>query len=518
MLKHISNSASRYLILIFFLGLFTRLWFIHEKENLYGDELTSFSLAYNQPGWGDNVYELHKVYTSQDLRTLLFTDDRGGWEGFCDDISALWHNNRDGSHASLYYMALRCVSIGMPPTMSHAIWRVGAFNLLFYALTFYTLFLILCKLHPKDNRTHHQTLLFLMFIYSICPVSISNSVLAREYAMAEAFFTLWTLWSINVCQRLERHEEALSPSSLFTGCLLSALLLSVGYFNALYLLFTGFFLAFRFVQERRQREWWKFLILGCGCIVLCLTFYKGFFHFLHDDRLADVSRNTKGTDFLANFRTSLFALFYFAGKYILTPFVAIGLSFAAHWRWKHRKERTLTAMPRDFRWIAVCAALWFLIVLYVSPWKFTRYISACLPTLLIIVAWQFRHIPLRRRWTIAMLAAYMVYVWTGYPIENLERTRSFHWNCSSSPRILRYAPNNEENVNAKHAIPFLTDQQEEVLIASPDEILMYGRPDSVGIIRVYGPRSCSELMHYPGLVNHYEADNWDDCYEYRLRK
>lgn len=155
MLKHISNSASRYLILIFFLGLFTRLWFIHEKENLYGDELTSFSLAYNQPGWGDNVYELHKVYTSQDLRTLLFTDDRGGWEGFCDDISALWHNNRDGSHASLYYMALRCVSIGMPPTMSHAIWRVGAFNLLFYALTFYTLFLILANFTPKI--TGHAT-------------------------------------------------------------------------------------------------------------------------------------------------------------------------------------------------------------------------------------------------------------------------------------------------------------------------------------------------------------------------
>lgn len=513
-----SFSSSRYIILIFLLGLFTRVWFIHEKENLYGDELTSYSLAYNQPGWGDNVYQLHKIYTGKDLRTLLFHDDKGGWQGFADDISALWHNNRDGSHASLYYMALRCVSIGMPPTMKAAIQREGMLNLAFYALTFIALCMLFRKVYPSSHKGFNRTLSLLLLIYCVCPVSISNSVLAREYAMAEAFFTLWTLWCLDVCQRLMCKENALSAKRLAIGCLFSALLLSVGYFNAICLLFTGAFLALRFVQERRQYEWWKFVILAMGCILLCLAFYKGFFNFLHDDRLADVSRNTRGTDFVTNLKVSLFALFYFAGKYILTPFIALGIIFAINHRWKHRKERNSPIMSHDFRWIAVCTVVWFLIVLYVSPWKFTRYISACLPTLLIIVAWQFGKAPLKRRWTIAMLATYIIYVWSGYPIENLERTDSFHWNCSNNPRILRYAPNNEENINAKHAIPFLTDGQEEVLIAAPSEIETFGRADHSGVIRVYGPRACQELLSNPGLVGHYEADSWDDCYEYRFRK
>ncbi len=116
------------ILLVFFLALLTRLYWIHEKEYMYIDDPTSVSLAYNLPGWGKKTFEAGHILTGA-TPTMLHRRPRG-LEGLWDDLAALHHDNRDGSHASLYYMALRCALTGVDtPSTDMLIRRSCGLNL-----------------------------------------------------------------------------------------------------------------------------------------------------------------------------------------------------------------------------------------------------------------------------------------------------------------------------------------------------------------------------------------------------
>lgn len=137
------------ILLVFFLALLTRLYWIHEKEYMYIDDPTSVSLAYNLPGWGKKTFEAGHILTGKELRQQCYIDDRGGLEGLWDDLAALHHDNRDGSHASLYYMALRCALTGVDtPSTDMLIRRSCGLNLVFFGLSFLSMTLLLHMLFP----------------------------------------------------------------------------------------------------------------------------------------------------------------------------------------------------------------------------------------------------------------------------------------------------------------------------------------------------------------------------------
>ena len=81
---------------------------------------------------------IKRVHTKpKNLRKILFVDDCGGWKGYCSDVKSLWTDNRDPSHASLYYMLLRTALIGQNSTvLSDAVWRACGLNLLLFAVSF----------------------------------------------------------------------------------------------------------------------------------------------------------------------------------------------------------------------------------------------------------------------------------------------------------------------------------------------------------------------------------------------
>lgn len=85
----------------------------------------------------DYTYENNRIYTADELRKNLLTDNVGGLKGYCEDIKALWNDNRDPSHASLYYMLLRTSLIGSDsPSVRAVIIRGCGLNLVLFALSF----------------------------------------------------------------------------------------------------------------------------------------------------------------------------------------------------------------------------------------------------------------------------------------------------------------------------------------------------------------------------------------------
>ena len=216
------------ILLVFFLALLTRLYWIHEKEYMYIDDPTSVSLAYNLPGWGKKTFEAGHILTGKELRQQCYIDDRGGLEGLWDDLAALHHDNRDGSHASLYYMALRCALTGVDtPSTDVLIRRSCGLNLVFFGLSFLSMALLLRMLFP--GKTMLTT--FCLLLAYMNPVSVSNVLQAREYLMAEWLFVLWAYWCLRAAARIHNQQILWAPGTFTGGLAISAALLSCGYFG-----------------------------------------------------------------------------------------------------------------------------------------------------------------------------------------------------------------------------------------------------------------------------------------------
>lgn len=304
------------ILLVFFLALLTRLYWIHEKEYMYIDDPTSVSLAYNLPGWGKKTFEAGHILTGKELRQQCYIDDRGGLEGLWDDLAALHHDNRDGSHASLYYMALRCALTGVDtPSTDVLIRRSCGLNLVFFGLSFLSMALLLRMLFP--GKTMLTT--FCLLLAYMNPVSVSNVLQAREYLMAEWLFVLWAYWCLRAAARIHNQQTLWAPGTFTGGLAISAALLSCGYFNALFFGFTLLCLAVYSCRQHAYKDLGFYPVLGIASLLLCVLLYEGFFNFLHDARATEVADKMQGGDWLSNLRLTVIGLGYITALRILTP-------------------------------------------------------------------------------------------------------------------------------------------------------------------------------------------------------
>ena len=306
------------ILLVFFLALLTRLYWIHEKEYMYIDDPTSVSLAYNLPGWGKKTFEAGHILTGKELRQQCYIDDRGGLEGLWDDLAALHHDNRDGSHASLYYMALRCALTGVDtPSTDMLIRRSCGLNLVFFGLSFLSMTLLLHMLFP--GKTMLTT--FCLLLAYMNPVSVSNVLQAREYLMAEWLFVLWAYWCLRAAARIHNQQTLWAPGTFTGGLAISAALLSCGYFNALFFGLSLLCLAVYSCRQHAYKDLGFYPVLGIVSLLLCVLLYEGFFNFLHDARATEVADKMQGGDWLSNLRLTVIGLGYITAlRTVYQPF------------------------------------------------------------------------------------------------------------------------------------------------------------------------------------------------------
>ena len=283
---------------------------------MYIDDPTSVSLAYNLPGWGKKTFEAGHILTGKELRQQCYIDDRGGLEGLWDDLAALHHDNRDGSHASLYYMALRCALTGVDtPSTDVLIRRSCGLNLVFFGLSFLSMTLLLHMLFP--GKTMLTT--FCLLLAYMNPVSVSNVLQAREYLMAEWLFVLWAYWCLRAAARIHNQQTLWAPGTFTGGLAISAALLSCGYFNALFFGFSLLCLAVYSCRQHAYKDLGFYPVLGIVSLLLCVLLYEGFFNFLHDARATEVADKMQGGDWLSNLRLTVIGLGYITALRILTP-------------------------------------------------------------------------------------------------------------------------------------------------------------------------------------------------------
>lgn len=502
------------ILLVFFLALLTRLYWIHEKEYMYIDDPTSVSLAYNLPGWGKKTFEVGHILTGKELRQQCYIDDRGGLEGLWDDLAALHHDNRDGSHASLYYMALRCALTGVDtPSTDVLIRRSCGLNLVFFGLSFLSMALLLRMLFP--GKTMLTT--FCLLLAYMNPVSVSNVLQAREYLMAEWLFVLWAYWCLRAAARIHNQQTLWAPGTFTGGLAISAALLSCGYFNALFFGFTLLCLAVYSCRQHAYKDLGFYPVLGIASLLLCVLLYEGFFNFLHDARATEVADKMQGGDWLSNLRLTVIGLGYITALRILTPVWGTAIILYLVTLLVRKPKQPFHSHRLPGAWLFVCTMAWAVVVMWMANWKATRYISPSVPLCLVAVAYYLALGLQRVPKVLAgiFVAAFIAYAWCERPMEYVNRTSDREW-PSHAKRILLYGPDHEEKNTLLLITHFIGDKQEIAIVEHTTDIRHYVAEEDTTVY-VYGAKNSPDLQTEPGYKMEKEFNDWMSVYTFNFQ-
>lgn len=346
-------------ILFIFLAA-VRIYGIHTREELHPDEIFSVMIAQHNPTY---VTPLPKDTTLSglELKKMLIADHPVG-----QDIADLYVNNWDLPHASLYEMALRLSLIGMKSfSAQETALRGGWLNMIFFTVAFIGMTAICRRLFGKDTKGQLVALTTLAIAFG-CRMSVSDTLLVREYQMAEMFIVLLSLCFVDAFQFFLKEKK--TPLRLWiwtTLCIAGAL--STGYLNTFYIvMMLGGFSIAGFILRRPA------MILRCAAVavaglLIAWGLYLGFFNFL----IHPTVHTTRSFSRAADVPSLLF------GKFLLTDgLTTIGalLLFAALVLVADSKRRRELIRPELMIWMPLVAIASMYLVEYTSVLREERYI------------------------------------------------------------------------------------------------------------------------------------------------
>ena len=488
------------ILAVYILCLGARIYFISEKEDLHGDEISSFILAFNNTGWGENSYKEGIAYTKEELQQNLFIDDKGGWEGYIQDLKALWLDNRDSSHASLYYMLLRTALIGQDKADQHsAINRGCGLNLVIFSISFLILAFLLVKNFSKYKR------LFPVFLFAAFfnPISVSTSLFIREYQIADMFFIAFCLLSTKIFNLYKDKKQISYQLAILYAFTISAFV-SVGYFNAIYVCLTVVVMVIFLAQQKEFREIRILLIITLASLFICKAMYSGFFNFIIDDRTNEIGEKLSGTGILSNLYYSGSGLY----RIFIKELLGYGLTITtlAIIVFGITKKTKIECMPKSGIFYILIG--WIIIITILSTWKLNRYISAGIPMVMIFIMYYLLELskPYKLVCSICVLAAMTLHTTFGDKIEYLTQDIGYF---PTSNKIFLYATYDGDRNTLSLIAPHMRENQECIIISNLNQIKQY---TSDTIVYIFADKQMSTLLQDKHFTKSQPFNTWQDLY------
>lgn len=440
--KHTRKCNLAMVLLLFVVLLGARIYDINIKNQLHSDEVFSVMIStcnkyYNRP-------MPDAEYTGEELKTLMTKDDIGGIEGAMADIAQLWKNNGDAPHASLYYMVLRLALIGFDTFDVHDLaWRGGCVNLLFFVLSFFFMYKLLRVIFKGKGLLVAAGLAVAFGNW----LSIRNTLLIREYQMAETGIILLTLLGVTLVVAMRERREVdwkryVAGFAVIVGCIVS-----LGYFNAFYVIFFGIGIMVSCWHYGQKKGVLLIALAGVLSVCVALLLYPGFFNFLMHDSVHKThafrsSVNMFKYVFVRDLGLQFFTMYGVAIMGLLLLVVLFS---------KNRKSLFKT---QNFAWIPVIAVVCMLLIQYASLLKMSRYYFALVPVFSLIVPHVISVVP--KSWTgyfEILVYLYFPFVVAFFPMrenyrwhaltKDLNRPVTFH--CLNPNEIVQMLPCVQDN-------------------------------------------------------------------------
>lgn len=372
--KHQKKVNLAILALLFLSCFFVRLNCIVHKAELHSDEVFSMMLSTCNPYYNQAIPD--GTYTGAELKELIAASGEPGFSGAMDDIGQLWVNNADAPHASLYYMALRVALIGYDSFDVHDfVMRGGILNLLFFSLSFFLMYKLLRQIFGKRDF-----LVYVGLTIAFCNLlSLRNTMLLREYQMAETAVIALTWIAVRFVQRLRSGETVSWKRYLPAFAAVIGCLLSLGYFHAFYVIALGLCVAVACVRYHYRKGVLLVLLSGVASLAVALALYSGFFNFI-------LHPSVHQTMAFRNFPLALSVVFLRdLPHYLFVSYgywVVVAALLTAVFSKGFRKS--LRSNPY-FLWLPVVVLVCMPLIIYASVLKHPRYFYSLLPILSLIV-------------------------------------------------------------------------------------------------------------------------------------
>lgn len=381
------NKYLIYTLIILFLSVFIRIYYIAQKQGFHIDEMTSKISIINVAN--DSNELLQKKYLKikgKTFKDLLFVKPN---ISISQDIKMLRLANYDISHPPLYFSLLRIVAEFTDNTPQSFIYAGCGLNLIFFIFSFFIMRLILIRLFG-DNKLVPIGLA-LAFLNT---GTISMTLLIRPYELQMLGILLVSYVYLIFCDKLKNNDSILNLKDLLTLIFTISFGFLTGYFVIIYIVLLGLVLL---LHTGKNIKNFVCLILSVICaICLVYVFTPSFYNFLIGERFNDITQNAYYSKafILEYFKVLLSFLFY---PVVLLIFF-ISLFFI-------RRPLKFNGMG-----IFLLTFLWSIIIEFISPFKILRYIAPCFPLLCLLPVIIFQNIEEKKRniITFILIAVYCI--------------------------------------------------------------------------------------------------------------
>lgn len=335
---------------------------------------------YNEYGWG-KVFESGKVFSANEAKSAILWNDPS-IKGAFQDIYRLHKDNRDPSHTNLYYSLLRLWHIGFTSVdLAEIFYRGISLNFLFFIFGFYFAYRLARILLQRD----WLILLFLSVAF-LNPLSINNTIFMRPYALQEMLFLAFCLSLIFFINRLSLDYARYNNWRFYIIFgLITALLMSSAYFATIFVAMVFFCVSIWELKFYKQNKKFNlfFPLSFIVALVFCKILYPKYFQAFDSGRGKEVGEKINLTylkESILDNAEIFFDILKINLSWVILVVIFIGLCLRLiyHKRLKYGKDALILL-------VGICAFIWAFAVIYLAPYKISRYILSIFPIFLLLL-------------------------------------------------------------------------------------------------------------------------------------
>lgn len=364
-------------LIVFLFAFAIRGYWITQKKGIHIDEgYTHVISSYVGYNWAKD-YKYDYLYTGKEIKDITFNNTTSVKQTLKDLAELRRNNDYDYNHSNMFYSLYLIWLLPGSGVLSlkEFIYRACGLNLVFFSVSFFLMYKLLKRLF-NDNKVIPLGLTAAFLNTG----SISNTLFIRPYQLQETIFLLLTLVFTGYYKKITDDENIISVRDFVILTLVLGLTILSGYFSLVYMGLLGLVLLVLCFKNKNAKNA-GFLVgtVVSGLIfalVIYPAYFKGFTSFRAEEAFAAFSTaGLAGKKFLL----------YIAGvwntcvNYFL--YFPILIILIIGW-FKRNKECKNYKLPLI---LFLSGLLWFLLIMYLAPYKILRYVMPIFPIISIIV-------------------------------------------------------------------------------------------------------------------------------------
>jgi hypothetical protein len=362
-------------MVIYLAALSIRVFWLIPKDGFMLDEPASFMFA----NWlvpSTIIYNSPDFHSAKQVRDTILC---GGQNRpcFAQAILNLWQNTWDPPHSNLYYILLRTFLIGQRNGDTQTIiWRGGLLNLLLFTGSFFFFFRLMKLLFKNSAWLPHIA----TFVTFMSPLTISNTLLFRDYQLAETLYIVFATSFYEFTANLQSiwpNEKTpfVNPLPILKLIIITALTLITGFYSVIFIGLYWVFSVGHCILTKKYKPIYVYTsVVLFGGLLANGLYLKYVPSLLHSERgLSHIE-----VSLMSILQTTLPMLVrYFSVPVLITLGCLIAFIYI-------NKKHNLIIVTWPQLLVSITALAYFFIIQSIAPFKIIRYVLPVVPFFIII--------------------------------------------------------------------------------------------------------------------------------------